>query len=97
MQYFICCLSESQGVTTEHVRMVSPRKRDMIIPIFLCDSKLTLLYISGGYTFMSIILLILKGEKEEKYQELSYCRTIMMFFGIPVDYGLIRNSLEERQ
>lgn len=49
---------------------------------------------------MSILLLIFKGEKEEKYQkcpELSYCTTMMVFFGITEDYVSIRDSLEVKR
>lgn len=63
----------------------SPKRKGQDYSYLLCDVRLTLLYIPRGYTFMSIILLILKEEKEEKYQdfpELSYCITMMMFFGI---------------
>lgn len=63
----------------------SPKRKGQDYSHLLCDVRLTLLYIPRGYTFMSIILLILKEEKEEKYQdfpELSYCIAMMMFFGI---------------
>ena len=70
----------------------SPKKKGQDYSYLLCDARLkTLLYIPRGYTFMSIILLILRGVKEEKYQdfpELSYCITMMMFFGVRIDYGL---------
>lgn len=49
---------------------------------------------------MSILLLIFEGEKEEKYQkcpELSYCTTMMVFFGITEDYVSIRDSLEVKR
>lgn len=48
---------------------------------------------------MSIILLIFTGEREEKYQdctELSYFITMMVLFGIRVEYVLIGDSLEEK-
>lgn len=49
----------------------------------LCDAKLILLYIPKGHVFMIMIVLVFKGEREEKYQdctELSYCTTMIWYF-----------------
>lgn len=78
----------------------SPKQKRQDYSYLLCDARLTLLCIPKGYAFMSIILVILNGEKEEKYRdfpELPYYIIMMIFFGIRVGYGLIRDSLEERE
>lgn len=96
----ICCVSGSQGVASEQARKDSQKGRDKIIPIFLCDARLVLPFISRENTFRGIILLIFKREREEKCQdclELSYCTIMMVLLGIRVNYILIRDSFEVKR
>lgn len=62
-----------------------PKKEGIRLFLFFCDARLVLPCISRGNTFRGVILLIFKGEREEKCQdclELSHCTTMIVLLGI---------------